>query len=53
MNELIEIILHTDDVLLTIVGENILYAYLLLFFIILMETGMRQDTDVPTIDTLP
>lgn len=40
MNELIEIILHTDDVLLTIVGENILYAYLLLFFIILMETGL-------------
>ena len=40
MNELIEIILHTDDVLLTIVGENILNAYLLLFFIILLETGL-------------
>jgi membrane-associated protein len=40
MNELIEIILHTDDVLLTIVGENILYAYLLLFSIILLETGL-------------
>lgn len=40
MNELIELILHTDDVLLTIVGENILNAYLLLFFIILLETGL-------------
>ena len=40
MNELIELILHTDDILLTIVSENILYAYLLLFFIILLETGL-------------
>lgn len=40
MNEVIDIILHTDDVLLTMVSENILYAYLLLFFIILLETGL-------------
>lgn len=40
MNEFIEIILHTDDVLLTLVGENILYAYILLFSIILLETGL-------------
>lgn len=40
MNELIEIILRTDDVLLTIVGENILCAYFFLFIIILLETGL-------------
>lgn len=40
MNELIELILHTDDALLAIVSENILNAYLLLFFIILLETGL-------------
>jgi hypothetical protein len=32
--------LHPDDLLLTIVGENILYAYLLLFCVVLLETGL-------------
>jgi membrane-associated protein len=40
MEELIEIILHTDDALLGIVAENILFAYMLLFIIILLETGL-------------
>lgn len=40
MDKLIEIILHTDDALLGIVAENILRAYILLFMIILLETGL-------------
>ena len=40
MDILIEIILHTDDALLGIVAENILLAYILLFMIILLETGL-------------
>ncbi|RIA09534.1 membrane-associated protein [Flavobacteriaceae bacterium MAR_2010_72] len=40
MDNLIEIILHTDDALLAIVSNNILIAYLLLFIIILLETGL-------------
>lgn len=40
MDNLLEIILHTDDVLLAIVAENILEAYLILFFIIMLETGL-------------
>jgi hypothetical protein len=32
--------LPPDDLLLTIVVENILYAYLLLFCIVLLETGL-------------
>jgi len=40
MDRLIEIILHTDDALLGIVAENILLAYILLFMIILLETGL-------------
>jgi membrane-associated protein len=40
MDRLIEIILHTDDALLGIVAENVLFAYLILFMIILLETGL-------------
>ena len=40
MDRLIEIILHTDDALLGFVAENILLAYILLFMIILLETGL-------------
>ncbi len=40
MNELIELILHTDDALLALVAENASKAYLVLFMIILLETGL-------------
>lgn len=40
MDNLIDIILHTDDVLLAIVARNIIEAYLILFFIIILETGL-------------
>ncbi|PKQ43700.1 VTT domain-containing protein [Confluentibacter flavum] len=39
LDELIEIIVHTDDALLALVAENILFAYSLLFLIIMLETG--------------
>lgn len=39
MDKLLEIIFHTDDVLLGIVAENISFAYLFLFLIIMLETG--------------
>ncbi len=40
MNELIELILHTDDALLALVAENVSKAYLVLFMIIMLETGL-------------
>lgn len=40
MDKLIDIILHTDDVLLTLVAENIYKAYFILFLIIMLETGL-------------
>jgi len=40
IERLIDIILHTDDALLAIVSENIYRAYLVLFLMILLETGM-------------
>ena len=39
MNEIIEIILHTDNAVKAIVAENIIKAYLVLFLIIFSETG--------------
>ena len=40
MNEIIELILHTDDALLALVSENVNKAYLVLFLIIMLETGI-------------
>lgn len=40
IDRLIEILLHTDDALLAIVSENITHAYLILFLLILFETGL-------------
>ena len=40
MDRLLEIILHTDDALLALVANNVYYAYVLLFFIIMLETGL-------------
>lgn len=40
MNELIELIIHTDEVLLGLVSENVYQAYFLLFLIIFLETGV-------------
>lgn len=40
MNEIIELILHTDDALLSLVSENVNKAYLILFLIIMLETGI-------------
>lgn len=40
MEKLIDIIIHTDDVLIALVAENLYKAYLLLFFIIMFETGL-------------
>ncbi|PKA82008.1 membrane-associated protein [Ulvibacter sp. MAR_2010_11] len=40
MDGWIEIILHTDDALLGIVAQNVLFAYIFLFMIILLETGL-------------
>ena len=39
MNELFEIVLHTDEALMRIVAENVIEAYLILFLIIFLETG--------------
>lgn len=40
MNELIEIVLHTDDALMRIVAQNLTEAYVVLFLIIFSETGL-------------
>jgi len=40
MKKLIEIILHTDDALMAIVSVNVTEAYILLFLIIMLETGL-------------
>lgn len=40
MNELVELILHTDDALLALVAENVNKAYFVLFMIIMLETGL-------------
>jgi membrane-associated protein len=40
MNELIEIVLHTDDALMRIVAQNLTEAYVVLFLIIYSETGL-------------
>ena len=40
MNELIDLIVHTDDALLALVSDNVIKAYLVLFAIILLETGI-------------
>lgn len=39
MNELFEIVLHTDDAITAIVADNVFKAYLVLFLIIFSETG--------------
>ena len=39
MNELFEIVLHTDDYLMRIVAENVIEAYIILFVVIFLETG--------------
>ena len=39
MNELFEIVLHTDDALMRIVANNVTEAYVILFVIIFLETG--------------
>ena len=39
MNELFEIVLHTDDALMRIVAENVIEAYIILFVIVFLETG--------------
>ncbi len=39
MNELFDIVLHTDDALMRIVAENVIEAYVILFVIIFLETG--------------
>ncbi len=40
MNELFEIVLHTDDALMRIVSANVTEAYVILFLIIFSETGL-------------
>lgn len=40
MDNLIDLIVHTDDVLLALVAENVNKAYFLLFLIIMLETGL-------------
>lgn len=40
MNELIELILHTDDAIMALVAENVNKAYFILFLIIMLETGL-------------
>lgn len=40
MNEIIELMLHTDDALLALVAENVNKAYFVLFIIIMLETGL-------------
>lgn len=39
MNEILEIILHTDNAIKAIVADNVIKAYLVLFMIIFAETG--------------
>lgn len=39
MNELFEIVLHTDDALMRIVANNVIEAYVILFVIVFLETG--------------
>jgi len=39
MNEIFEIVLHTDDAIRIIVAENIIKAYIVLFLIFFSETG--------------
>lgn len=39
LETILEVINNTDDFILTIVSENILWAYTLLFLIIMLETG--------------
>jgi membrane-associated protein len=39
MNELFDIVLHTDQALMRIVAENVIEAYVILFLIIFLETG--------------
>lgn len=40
MNELIDLILHTDDALLALASDNLNRAYFVLFMIIMLETGL-------------
>jgi membrane-associated protein len=40
MNELFEIVLHTDEALMRIVAQNVVEAYVILFLIIFCETGL-------------
>ncbi len=40
MNELFELVLHTDEVLMRIVAANLTEAYVILFLIIFSETGL-------------
>lgn len=40
MNELIELVIHTDEALLRIVADNVIEAYMILFLIIYSETGL-------------
>jgi membrane-associated protein len=40
MNELIELIIHTDEALLKLVSDNVYQAYFVLFLIIFLETGV-------------
>ena len=39
MNELFELVLHTDQVIMRIVADNVVEAYVILFLIIFSETG--------------
>jgi membrane-associated protein len=40
MNELIDLVLHTDEMLMRIVAANVTEAYIILFLIIFSETGL-------------
>jgi membrane-associated protein len=40
MNEIYEILFHTNEALFSIVSENVMEAYILLFLIIFLETGL-------------
>ena len=40
MNELIDLVLHTDEMLMRIVAANVIEAYVILFLIIFSETGL-------------
>ena len=39
MNELLELVLHSDEVIMRIVAANVIQAYVILFLIIFSETG--------------